>query len=189
MAIAIETAYNALSQNQLRTTGQYEVFCTSGYSEIDNVLQNITIYATGFEAPNRTQEFAEATFKGYPIYVPTVLKMGQEHSMTVRADNNGEIRRAFLAWQAKTADPDIEGGSVFAGDRRVNIGSSIRLHLLGNDNSSVAEVIKCVGVRIQEIGAISMSSDGSGIAEFTVTFKSQYWKNENVANGALTDQV
>ena len=61
------------------------------------------------------------------VPVPTVMKMEQDHTITVRADTNGEIRRGFLAWAAKVADPDIEGGSVFAGDRRLNNSSVVRL--------------------------------------------------------------
>jgi hypothetical protein len=55
------------------------------------------------------------------------MKMEQQHSITVRADADGELRRGFLAWAAKVADPDIEGGSVFAGDRRLNGSSVVRL--------------------------------------------------------------
>jgi hypothetical protein len=117
--------------------------------------------------------------------------MGNEHSMTVYADANGEIRRAFLAWQAKTWDPDIEGGSVFAGDRRLNTGSVIRIHLLDNDMESISEVYKMIGVRIQEVGALAVSNVDANVSTFTVSFKSVYWQIEKdtVKTGAFSQQV
>jgi hypothetical protein len=100
--------------------------------------------------------------------------MGTEHSMTVNADAAGEIRRAFLAWQAKTWDPDIEGGSVLEGDRRLNTGSVIRIHLLDNDMKTISEVYKMVGVRIGEVGALQVSNTDSNVSQFTVSFRSIY---------------
>lgn len=106
------------------------------------------MYVDGFAAPNRTQEYVDVGFKGFTVPVPTVMKMEQDHTLTVRADTNGEIRRGFLAWAAKVADPDIEGGSVFTGDRRLNNSSVVRLQLLDNDMMAVAEVYKLIGVKV-----------------------------------------
>lgn len=188
MAIAINQFLNQMSTNQLRTTNMYEMTITTGYSEIDSIFQNITMYAEGFAAPNRSQEFVDVAFKGFSVPVPTVMKMEQDHTITVRADVNGEIRRGFLAWQAKVADPDIEGGSVFAGDRRLNNSSVVRLQLLDNDMIAVAEVYKLIGVKVNQVGALQMSNDGAGVATFEVTLKSVYWQIENSANGALVGQ-
>ena len=166
----------------------YEMTITTGYGEIDSVFQGITMYVEGFQAPSRTQEFVNVAFKGFDVPVPTVMKMEQDHNITVRADVNGEIRRAFLAWQAKTADPDIEGGSVFAGDRRLNNNSVIRLQLLDNDMQSVAEVYKLMCVKVNNVGALNMQHDGATVATFEVSLKSIYWQLENSANGALVGQ-
>lgn len=102
------------------------------------------------------------------VPVPTVMKMEQDHTITVRADTNGEIRRGFLAWAAKVADPDIEGGSVFAGDRRLNNSSVVRLQLLDNDMSSVAEVYKLIGVKVASVGPLQMSNSDASVATFEV---------------------
>ncbi len=116
------------------------------------------------------------------------MKMEQTHTITVRADTNGEIRRGFLAWAAKVADPDIEGGSVFAGDRRLNNSSVVRLQLLDNDMTTVSEVYKLIGVKVESVGGMNMSNNDSGVATFEVQLRSIYWQIENSANGALVGQ-
>ncbi len=191
MAIALASYLSKLSQNQVRTTNMFEMYITTGFSDIDAVLQNITMYGQGFEIPTRTTNYADVSFKGYAVPIPTNEQMGNEHSMQVYADANGEIRRAFLAWQAKTWDPDIEGGSVFAGDRRLNTGSVIRIHLLDNDMESVSEVYKMVGVRIAEVGALTVSNTEASVSQFSVSFRSVYWQIEKdtVKTGAFNSQV
>lgn len=188
MATALNTFLNQMSTNQLRTTNMFEMFITTGYSDVDNIFQNITMYVEGFAAPNRSQEFTDVGFKGFTVPVPTVMKEEQDHTITVRADVNGEIRRGFLAWAAKVTDPDITGGSVFAGDRRLNNNSVVRLHLLDNNMSDVAEVYKLIGVKVASVGALQMSNQDANVATFEVGLKSIYWEIENSANGALVGQ-
>lgn len=188
MATPLNEFYQKMSTNQLRITNQYELTITTGYSEIDQVFQTVTMYATGFSAPSRNAEFTEVQFKGYPFKVQSRLTMQQEHELTVRADNAGEVRRAFLAWQAKAANPDIEGGSVLEGDRKLNTSSVVRLQLLGDDNLTVAEVYKLMGVKVGNIGELAMSNDGGDVANFSVQLVSQFWQIENSAGGALVGQ-
>lgn len=191
MAIALNSYLNKLSQNQVRTTNMFEMYITTGFSDIDAVLKDITMYGQGFEIPTRTTNYADVSFKGYAVPIPTNEQMGNSHNITVYADANGELRRAFLAWQSKTWDPDIEGGSVFAGDRRLNTGSIIRIHLLDNDMESISEVYKMVGVRIEEVGAMSVSNTDASVSSFPVSFKSVYWQIEKdtVKTGAFPNQV
>lgn len=188
MAIPLNQFLDKMSTNQLRTTNMFEMTITTGYAEIDAVFQGITMYVEGFTAPNRSQDFADVGFKGFPVPVPTVMKMEQDHSLTVRADVNGEIRRAFLAWAAKVADPDIEGGSVFSGDRRVNSSSVVRLQLLDNNMNDVAEVYKLYDVKVASVGPLAMSNSDSSVATFECQLKSVFWSIENSANGALVGQ-
>ena len=188
MAIPLNQFLNQMSTNQLRTTNMFEMTITTGYSEIDAVFQGVTMYVEGFTAPNRTQEFADVGFKGFTVPVPTVMKMEQDHTLTVRADTAGEIRRGFLAWAAKVADPDIDGGSVFAGDRRLNSSSVVRLQLLDNNMSDVAEVYKLFDVKVSSVGPLAMSNQDASVATFEVGLKSIFWAIENSANGALVGQ-
>ena len=191
MAKALNEYLNRLSTNQVRTTNMFEMYVTTGFSDIDAVLANITMYGHGFSIPSRTTNYAEVSFKGMAVPIPTNQAFEQDHSMTVNADANGEIRRAFLAWQAKTWDPDIEGGSVFAGDRRLNTGSIIRIHLLDNDMESISEVYKLIGVRISSVGALAVSNTDANVSTFDVQFKSVYNQIEKgtVKTGAFSEQV
>lgn len=111
--------------------------------------------------------------------------------MTVNADANGEIRRAFLAWQSKTWDPDIEGGSILKGDRRLNTGSIMRINLLDNDMETISESYKLVGVRIADVGPLTVSNTEASVSTFTVSFRSTYWQIEkgSVNAGAFLNQV
>jgi len=146
------------------------------------------MYAQGFSAPARNAEFTEVQFKGFPFKVQTRMTMQQEHDLTIRADNAGEVRRAFIAWQAKCANPDIEGGSVLEGDRRLNASAVVRLHLLGDDNKTVAEVYKLMGCKVGNIGEMSMTNEGGEVATFSAQIISQFWQIENSAGGALVGQ-
>lgn len=187
MAIAVNQFLDKLTTNQVRTTNMFEMEVSSGYSDVDAVLKDITMYGQGFQLPSRTQNYADVGFKGFMVPVPTNLVFEQDHTITVNADANGDFRRAFLAWAAKVADPDIEGGSVFAGDRRVNNSSIIRIRLLDNDMTSVAETYKMVGVKIASVGQMQVSNNDANISTFDVTFKSIYWSIESANVGALTD--
>lgn len=191
MAIPLQAFLGKLSQNQVRTTNMFSMEVSSGYAEIDDILQDIEMYGEGFTLPNRSQEYADVAFKGYPVPVPTIMKMEQTHSMTVRADNNGDFRRAFLAWAGKTADPAISNDSVFAGDRRLNTAGVIRIKLLSQvDNTTVTEVYKMVGVKIESVGGLEVSNTNAAVSQFTVQFRSVYWEIEpgSVSTGSLRDQ-
>lgn len=191
MARALNEFLNKLTTNQIRTTNMFELYITSGYSDVDAVLKDITMYGQGFEIPSRTTSYADVSFKGYAFPIPTNQQMTNEHSMTVNADANGEIRRAFLAWQSKTWDPDIEGGSILKGDRRLNTGSIMRINLLDNDMETISESYKLVGVRIADVGALTVSNTEASVSTFTVSFRSTYWQIEkgSVNAGAFSNQV
>ena len=191
MAKPLNEYLNRLSTNQVRTTNMFEMYITTGFSDIDAVLANITMYGQNMSIPSRSTEYSTVSFKGMAIPIPTTQTFEQDHSMTVNADANGEIRRAFLAWQSKTWDPDIEGGSVFAGDRRLNTGSIVRIHLLDNDMETVSEIYKLIGVRVASVGPLTVSNVDSSVSTFEVSLKSVYHQIEKgtVKAGAFSDQV
>lgn len=191
MATAINEFLAAATADTIRANNQYEVRCTSGYSDIDTVLKTAVMFGSNFTLPERGQEYATVYYKGYEMQnlVPVRMTMQQEHTMTVKCDTNGEYRRAFLAWQGKVINPDIEGGSLFEGDRGVNEKSIIRVDLFDKDNETVIETIKFYNVRIKNVGPVTLTYDGGEVATFDVTFGSIYWKIEEAKNGALTSQV
>lgn len=191
MAESLLNFLGKMSTNQLRTSNLFELEVSTGYPEIDEVLKPITMYGENFTLPNRTQNFADVGFKGYNVPVPTTMAMEQDHTMTVRADSDGEIRRAFLAWAAKVSDPAISDGSIFAGDRRINTAGIIRIKLLSTeDASSVSEVYKLIGVKISSIGGYSVSNSEANVSTFDVQFRSIYWEIEDgtVAKGSFASQ-
>lgn len=190
MATAYEKFLNLATSDTIRCNNQYEIFPTSGDSDIDEVLQNARLMTKDFVVPQRSIEYAEVSFKGYSApLVPIRITMDQEITMNVVADVNGEYRRAFLKWMNRVIDADIEGGSVFAGDRGVNPRSLIRLVLFDKDNETVIETYKFFNVQISNVGQTTLTYEGGEAASFPVTFKCTYWKIEKAEKGALTDQV
>ena len=191
MATPITEFLAEATADTIRANNQYEVRCTSGFSDIDAVMKRAVMMGNNFTLPERGQEYATVYYKGYEMQnlVPTRMTMQQEHTMTIKCDVNGEYRRAFLAWQGKVINPDIEGGSLFEGDRGVNEKSIIRVDLFDKDNKTVIETIKFYNVRIKQVGPVTLTYDGGDVATFDVTFGSIYWKIEEAKNGAFTDQV
>lgn len=191
MATPITEFLAEATADTIRANNQYEVRCTSGFADIDAVMKRAVMMGNNFTLPERGQEYATVYYKGYEMQnlVPTRLTMQQEHTMTIKCDVNGEYRRAFLAWQGKVINPDIEGGSLFEGDRGVNEKSIIRVDLFDKDNKTVIETIKFFNVRIKQVGPVTLTYEGGEVATFDVTFGSIYWKIEDAKNGAFTSQV
>lgn len=97
------------------------------------------IMGQSFTIPSRTVEYASVHFKGYevPNLVPTRIDMQKEVTMSIIEDVNGSHRRVFEYIQNHVMNFDIEGGSVFEGDRGVNPNSILRLRLFDKDNKTV----------------------------------------------------
>jgi hypothetical protein len=190
MATSINQFLQQATSNTIRSNNQYEVVATSGIAEIDNVLKNAVMFGKNMTLPTRNIEYASLHYKGFECanMVPTHMTMGNEVTININCDTNGEYRRAFLAWQNSVMNADIEGGSVFEGDRGVNEKSIIRVHLLDKDNQTVCETYKFYNVRIKSVGEVSLSYEGGSAAEFSVTCGFTYWNIENAKNGALTSQ-
>lgn len=190
MAVNLQEFLGQVNKNGgIRTQNLFELYVSTGYPEIDDVLGKITIYGQGFEIPARTIDYNIVGFKAYDVPIAGKFTMAQEHEFTVNADMDGEIRRAFLAWQAKTVNPAISDGSLFEGDRNINLGSVVRIHLLGN-NGQVTEIYKLLGVKVRNVGPLSVSNTDAGVATFSVSLESIYWEIESgtVANGSFKDQ-
>lgn len=133
---SLQEFLNATDANTIRVNNQFEVEAYTGYSELDDALKTGIMFGQGITLPNRTLEFASVSYKGaeFANLVPTTMKWENEHNMTIISDVNGSWRRIFLAWQAKVINPDIPGGSVFEGDRRINAKSNLRVKLFDWDN-------------------------------------------------------
>lgn len=141
---------------------------------------NFTFYGQGFEIPGRNITYQDVGFKGFTVPVPTVIKMDQEHTVKINCDIKGEMRRAFLLWQALTINPQINSdGGYFEGNRLLNGSSMIKIYLLDptyDKRDKITEVYTIFGVTVEKVGSISVSNTEANIATFDVTFKSQYWQ-------------
>ena len=190
MATALNQFLNAATANNVRCNNQWEAEFISGYDDVDKVLKTAVMFGSNFSIPGRGINYAPLHYKGFEManLVPTNMTMENEHSMTIKADVAGEYRRAFLRWQNHVMNADIEGGSVFEGNRAVNPNSNARIHLLSADNQTVSETYKLVNVVVTNVGPISLTYEGGDAASFDITLKSTYWFIEKATEGQLTDQ-
>lgn len=190
MAYSLERFLQAATSDTIRCTNTFEIEASSGYDDIDPVIEKITLFGQNINIPTRSVEYAPVSFKGYevPNLVPTRLVMETEHTMTVIADIAGEHRRLFLRWMNHVINADIAGGSLFEGDRGVNEKSIIRIRLFDKFNKDVVETYRFYNVQISNVGGIQLDYNGGDTAKFDVTFKSSFWSLENPKEGAFLDQ-
>ena len=191
----VQSLYNfmeALNSNNVRTQNLFEMrvfiphILDNGGGCIDGTLltrylnPNFTFYGTGFPLPARDLQYAEVGFKGYNVPVPTVMRMTQEHTVTINADINGDMRRAFLAWQSLTMNPQIDpNGGYFEGHRHLSESAKIRISLLDpvyDAPNRIIETYTIHGVTVASVGTMQFSNTSSELATFDVTFRSQYWQ-------------
>ena len=206
-----ESLYNFMAQlnkNNVRTQNLFEmrVFIphdlrnASGYQGIkltDFFNPNLTYYGQNFSLPGRTINTAPVGFKGFTVPVPTTMAMDQQHTVTMNADINGDLRRAFLAWQSCTMNPQIDvNGGFFEGNRHLDNTSKIYIALIDpsyTDTHSVQDIYEIDGVFISNVGPMNFSNTESGIATFDVQFTSQYWQvvnnsnNDGIGSKAISD--
>jgi len=180
MAKSLQDFLQIISEKGVRKNHQFQLDISSGYSDVDKVLEDFTVFATVAEIPSRTQEMVELPYQGYNLSVAGAFQMSNEHTFTVRDTATGDIRRAFLKWQSYMTNPAISQGSMLQGDKRIPANSYVRMHLLGDDMETIVETIKLIGCSVQEVGVISMSNESVEIATTDIIIRSQYWELENI---------
>lgn len=136
MATPINKFLAAATANNVRCNNQWEAEFISGYEDVDSVLTTAVMFGSNFSIPGRSINYAPISYKGFEMgnLIPTNMTMETDHTMTVAADVAGEYRRAFLRWQNHVMNANIEGGSVFEGNRAVNPNSNARIRLFSADN-------------------------------------------------------
>lgn len=182
MAESLQNFLSKLSTDQLRTTNLFEIQISTPYPDVNEIVgEQITFFAEGFQVPSRTQNFADVGFKGYNVPVPTNMQMEQDHTITVRADSDGRLRRAFLLWQNNISNTQnvLTNASFLSGDKHYQYNSQIRIRLLdpGNTNK-VIETYTMYGVRISSVGGLQVSNTDASVATFDVGFKSVWWETD-----------
>lgn len=188
MARSLNKFLEAATADTIRCTNQFEVEFVSGIPEVDALMEDTIIFGQSFTIPSRSVNYAPVSFKGYevPNLVPTNIDMTKELSMTIIEDVNGTNRRVFEAVMNHVMNFDIEGGSVFEGDRGVNPNSVLRLRLFDKDNETVIQTYKFYNVHIKEVGTTELDYNGGDAAKFTVNFICSYWTLEDNKKGGLT---
>ena len=179
--------FNVLKTEPIRLQNQFQVYVSSGYSEVDRALENITIWATSTAVPGRKVETAPLPYMGYEFKVPTRLSMTQTMNLSIRSDMNMVIRNAFLKWQSYIANPDIEGGSNTEGDKRIPANSFVRIRLLNDKFDTDVNIYKLAGVMPESIGDLQVSNENATPSTFDVSLVFQYWKLETNNSGSFEE--
>lgn len=187
MARPLQDWITILQNKAVRITNMWEADVTTGYSDVDAKLSNFTLYAESFTIPSRTQVTVEVPYKGYPLNVPSLMTMGQDHNVTIRCDVNGDQRRLFLKWMNYVTDANIAQGSYFGGEKRIPRAAYIRMRMLATDMETIVETYKIFGCIPTEVGEMKMSNTEANVATFDLKFKSQYWEVES-ATGDFPEQ-
>ena len=190
MANSLDRFLQAATSDTIRATNTFEIECSSGYDDVDAIIEKVTLFGQNITIPERGIEYANVSFKGYeiPNLVPVRLTMGNEITMNVIADIAGQHRRLFLRWMNHVMNADIAGGSLFEGNRGVNEKSIIRIRLFDKMNNDIVETYRFFNVAITNVGSIQLDYNGGDVAKFDVQFKSSYWSIENPTEGAFLDQ-
>ena len=176
--IALKTFVNHFRDVGIRTSIMYKLSCSSGIAEVDNVLSLLNLYASGWQAPKRSISYADVKFRAYPCKVPTSVTNGQEHTFECICDIAGYARNAFCIWQNSVIDADFSSGSIFGGNKRFPVSSTIRLELLSDDMSTTVQTVLITGVNIQDVGELKMENENANVCKFSVTLNSLWWNYE-----------
>lgn len=175
---SLNSFLNEMKTKGLRKKNQFQIIITTGDNEIDKALENFTMWTNNAFVPHRQQQFIDVPYHGYPFKMPSIMVMEQETSLTVKCDGQGEMRRAFLAWQNKISNAAITDGSIGEGNKKIPDGS-VRILCFGDDEKTVIESYKLVGAAVSNVGPMEFSNDDAGAVTFELGLTFQYWELEN----------
>jgi hypothetical protein len=168
--------YSELSTIGAKLDHMFQVTITTNIPSVDAKLENLTLWAQSSEVPGRQQEFAPLSYGGYDFQYPTKMTSTQDISMTFNCDDLMKIRDALLFWKGTVADPDIDGGSVGGGNKKMSQ-AKIILDLYNDLGDTVTNRFELLGVYVADVGTIALASAGGAVATFDAAFKFQYFKN------------
>ena len=100
----------------------------------------------------------------------------QEWPITVRCDQNINLRQVFLDWENNAASLYNNAGGLLG-----TFASTVdaKMILLGEDNQKVMKKYILRGVFPTNTGNIQFDQGNNGIATFNVTLTFQYWYDED----------
>lgn len=175
----------------MQAMSNYSASTKVPWNKLANELNNnLFCFGQGFTVPSRTISYADASFQGYQVPVPTVLKFGNEHDMTFNDDLSGSLRAIFTLWQNATINGNVEDGNFegnrFTGNPLTTYTADLKVYLLTNeyDPSAVNHTAfgeknvgyELKGVTVANIGETTLSNTEAAIATLPIKFRSQYWQ-------------
>ena len=170
MATQIISFTNLLAEVGARTTNLFELELNSGLSDVDKVFSNLTMYAQDFKSPSRSITYEDLKFRGFAAAkIPTKPEISQQVQFNMWCDLAGDAQAALRYWQDSVIDMDFQSGSLMAGEKRPQLGSTIRLKLLDDDMQTTVETITLHGVSIKDVGEITYTNTDATIAKFNVS--------------------
>lgn len=171
MGIPITTFQNKVLTEAPRTSNMWEVEMNTGIDIVDKFFTDFTLYARDFKLPNIGLNYENLYFRSIPIPVPTSVKLNQDMKVSMYADVTGGVQQSLRAWMTQIIDIDFQAGSYLGGTRSINAASTMRLHLLDNDMTTVTETCTLHGVTIASIGELYFGQDEAKICTFDMNIK------------------
>jgi len=173
--------YAELKQKGVKLQHQYQLqILGTGIAKVDEILENITMWAQGTELPGRQQNFQDIPYLGYPFNVPTNFTMTNQMALTINCDADMSIREALLFWKGVISDPAIEAGSAGGGIKTPTEAKAI-LDLFNDRMDTRTHSYELIGLYPLDVGNVAFTNAAPGIATLPVTFKFQYWKTNETA--------
>lgn len=152
--------------------------------------KSLFAYGHGFTIPDRTINYADVSFQGYGVPIPTTMQFGTTHEMTFNDDLSGSLRGILLLWQNATINGNVTDGNFegnrFTGDPSASYGANLKIYLMSNEydpdairatpfgNPHIGYELR--GVTVARVGDTTLSNIDSAIATIPVTLRSQYWE-------------
>lgn len=168
--------YNILEKEGLRVTGQYQISIIGApiAESILKEINNLTFFATGSELPSRTQNFAQMYYLGYEFQQATNMTWSNELTMTINCDAFLKLRDALLFWEGITTNPYIKNGAKGDGIKTASP-AMVLIDLFDQTMTQCVETYVLYGAVPSNIGTMTLSNNGDGIAMFDCGFKYQFW--------------
>jgi len=172
----IKSFYEELASTGVKLNHMFQITIISNIESVDKVLKDATMWAQSAEVPGRQQEFGPISYLGYDFQIPTKMTSTQDLTVTFNCDDLLKFRDALLFWKATVSDPDIDGGSVSGGNKKMS-SATIQLDLYNSTGDEITNTFELKGVFPMDIGVIALSNADAAIATFDAGFKYQYFKN------------
>lgn len=137
-------------------------------------LDNIQFFATATTLPGKTLNPVDVPYFGQNFKIPTNADFGGEWSITVRVDNELQIKKALKTWMDEFSDLSKNGG----GNKKIT-DYNVRIDLLDNDLQTITDTYILAGCWPTSMGELSLDQSAADVVTMDVGLAFQYWYNED----------